>query len=183
MVLVTINDNLRRQLRWQAVLGRNFSIKHKHPLPLFDDKLVGWGFEHTDFAIQLLLKGVKNVRFCATARVVQIDDFQKSSDPFKNSSNIRIAQTQANNLYLMRKYKKYPKIYCELGSYLLYFALPFDFKHGKFILNKRKQKKFHTLFSNKYIPSYNEATDWYKSTFHNLKVLSKMENIKLSLFR
>lgn len=174
----TVNEKANSQYPWRAVLGRNFSVKSYFPLPLFDENIKGWGFEDTAYALDLFFMGYQKVVFSGNARVVQFDDFSSTNDPFKSLNNDKIAATQKNALYLMSKYKRYDDIFMELGAYLSFFAEPFDYNNGVFILNEEKCQRVHKLFSDGKRKSKQEYVDLFNSCRKKLIDFYKRRSLK-----
>lgn len=175
----TIEQKAGSKTPWRAVLGRNFSIKHPYPLPLFDEKIEGWGFEDTSFAIDLFFKDYTKVIFCKDAKVVQYDDFSETNDPFISQKADKIVATQRNAIYLMKKYQKYDDIFITIGMYLSFFAEPFDYVNGVFILNEKKRKKVHQDFAEGRVKSKAEYIQLINTCMENIKNYYKHPQIQV----
>lgn len=165
----TIRHKSTEENPWRAVLGRNFSIKIENFIPLYDKNIEGWGFEDTDFAINLFKQGYTRIIFLPEAHVIQYDDFTKSHDPFKGKKGT-IEKTLANAIYLMKKYKDDHEIYKELGALLVYFAIPYTFDGKKYILDENKKEICHKNISQGILPPIEDIKNLEKETEKNLLV-------------
>jgi len=169
----TINTKIKSSMSWRSVIGRNFSFSQTNPPVYFDERIVGWGFEDNDFALQLFIKDNKNITFNIKANVIQYDNLDNCNDLFININQQKIAYTQANGLLLMFKYKKYPKIFKELSKYLKYYTEPFDFDGKEYIINLKKKDEFLKEFSQDKSAKIHEAIQIYESCFKNLQSFFK----------
>jgi GT2 family glycosyltransferase len=164
----TINEKSKSNMPWKAVIGRNFSFKSTSPITLYDEMLVGWGFDDTSIALDLYKKGYTNIVFNPEARVTQYDDFDQTNDPFHSIDSRKIAFTQSNALVLMNKYEYDFEIFIELSTYLSYYAEPFDYREGVFLLNEEKKNDYHGKFSKGVVRNLQEAEICYRNSYRIL---------------
>ena len=165
----TIVSKVETPTPWRSVLGRNFSFRHTDDVIYFDERIYGWGAEDFDFAIQLCERGY-DVAYESRAVVIQSHDFDESNNPYDNLDQQRLAYVQANHLLLMKKYAHLPETFVELGKFLAYYAVPFDFDGREFQLDEARKETFLVEFSAGLDMNYTDAQDLYDQTLSNLRL-------------